>query len=156
MQDITVVQYTVNDEGKYTVSLDLTSPLAMNTSGLALLVQKVVMWLLKTPGRDYFEPELGGGFLQLTRPQMVDEGRDMIESNIIDAIAAVEQQMKARQLGVNRPLEEKLQSLGLRKVNGILSVEDDRGFMINIDLKNMAGQRAEFVVPVITEEASDA
>lgn len=156
MQDLTVVQYTAGDDGRYTVSIDLTDPLMMNTSGLALLVQKVVLWLLKTPGRDYFEPELGGGFNQLMKPHMWEEARDLIQVNIDDAVRAVEYQIKSRQLGLDIPLEEKLHSLGLSKSNSILFFEDRRGFMVNLELKSMSGEKAEFVVPLIPEESEDA
>lgn len=152
MQDITVVQYTMQDDGDYSVSIDLTDPLMMNTSGMALLVQKVVIFLLKTPGRDYFEPELGGGFIQLTKPRMWEGNRDMIPANITEAIAAVEQQLLSRQLGIDRPAEEKLKSLGLSKENSIIFFEDTRGFMINLDLENMAGQKAEVALPIIQDE----
>lgn len=153
MIDIAVVQYTVEEDGKYTVSIDLTDPLTMNTSGLALLIQKVVIFLLKTPGRDYYEPELGGGFLQLAKPRMWEDNQNMVASNLTDAVKAVEYQLKSRQLGIDRPLEEKLQSLGLSKTNGIIFFEDTRGFMINMELKNMAGQSAKFAVPIIQDEA---
>jgi len=152
MQDLTVVQYTVEDDGNYSVSIDLTDPLMLNTSGLALLVQKVVIWLLKTPGRDFFEPELGGGFIQLTKPRMWEENRDMIPANIMEAVEAVEQQMLSRQLGINRPPEEKLKSLGLSKENSIIFFEDTRGFMVNLDLRNMANQKAEVALPIIQDE----
>lgn len=152
MQDITVVQYSVEEDGKYTVSIDLTDPLSMNTSGLALLIQKVVISLLKTPGRDYFEPELGGGFIQLTKPRMWEENRDMIPSNIAEAIAAVEQQLLSRQLGIDRPAEEKLKSLRLSNKNSIIFFEDTRGFIVNLELKNMADQKAEVALPIIQDE----
>jgi hypothetical protein len=153
MIDLTVVQYTKESKNTYSVAIDLTDPIQMNTSGLALLVQKVVIFLLMTPGRDYFEPELGGGLLQLAKPRHWEENLDLIPANIEDAIKAVEHQMKSRQLGIDRPAEEKLQSLGLRKENGILFIGDRRGFMLNLELKNMAGERAEFALPVIQDEA---
>lgn len=155
MQDITVVQYTKEGDNNYTVAIDLTDPMQFNTSGLALLVQKVVIFLLMTPGRDYFEPELGGGFIQLCKPRMWEDNQNMIPANITDAIKAVEYQMKSRQLGIDRPLEEKLASLGLSQTNGIIFFEDSRGFMMNIELKNMAGESAEFAVPIIQDEADD-
>ena len=154
MQDITVIKYEANDSGTgYRMSITISDPLQMNTSGLALLVQKTVMWLLKTPGRDYFNKNDGGGLLQLQRPQMWDEARDTITSNIKEAIAAVESQMKAHQLGIDRPDSEKLDSLWLMKENGIIYIKDARGFMINIGLKSVAGEKAELAVPIETKES---
>jgi len=154
MIDLTVVQYTRRGDNKFNVSIDLTDPLQMNVSGLALLVQKVVLFLLMTPGRDFFEPELGGGLLQLTVPRQWEDNQDLIPANIKDAISAVEFQIKSRQLGIDRPLEEKLDSLGLNDENGIIFVEDRRGFMLNLELKSMAGEKAVFAVPIIQDEAS--
>lgn len=154
MQDITVVTYELNEDGTgYRAKRSISDPMQMNTSGLNLLVQKTVMWLLKTPGRDYFFPAEGGGLIQLERPQMWDESRDTITSGILDAIAAVESQMKAKQLGVNRPSSEKLEKLWLMKKNGIIYVRDTRGFMINIGLMSQAGEKAEFAVPIALKES---
>ena len=154
MQDLTVIKYELNDSGNgYRMTINISDPLQMNTSGITLLVQKTVMWLLKTPGRDYFNKEDGGGLLQLKRPQMWSEARDTITTNVKEAIAAVESQMKAHQLGIDRPDDEKLDSLWLMGENGIIYVEDVRGFMINIGLKSVAGEKAEFALPIKTKES---
>ena len=155
MQDITVVSYNKISEGKYGVSIDLSEEMPMMTSGVQLLVQKVVLFLLKTPGRDYFEPALGGGFLQLTKPQVYEDARDMVTSGIEQAIIAVESQIRSRQLGSSCPSNEKLKSLGLMAKNGIIFFENERAYIINMELKNEAGERAEFAVPIISEGTSN-
>lgn len=152
MQDITVVRYTRISSDRKECSIDISDPLALNTSGLDLLIQMVVLFLLKTPGRDYYEPELGGGLLQLVASGNVERQRTSIEANIVQAIKAVEYQIKSRQLGHNYPKSERLKSLGLREDPSIITFEDELGYMINIDLQNEAGDKASFAVPIVQEE----
>jgi len=155
MQDLTVVSYSQTSDKRYRVSIDLTEEMSFTMSGVQLLVQKVVLFLLKTPGRDYFEPTIGGGLMQLTKPQMFDDTRDTVASGIEQAITAVEAQIKARQLGVSRPASEKLKRLGLMSKNGIIFFEDTRGYIINMELENEAGERAEFAVPIVSEGSNN-
>lgn len=152
MLDITVVRYYRIDNDKMGVSIDISDPLLLSVSGMDLLIQIVVINLLKTPGLDYLEPEIGAGLQQLTAPGDADKAQLTAESNIGLAIKALEYQLKQRQLGRNYPASERLKTLRLNGNYGLIHDPPSRSYLITLDLENEAGETASIGVPVIGEE----
>lgn len=152
MNDINVISYNRLSDTEIECTIDISQPLRMDQNGIQMLVQIVAMWLLKSPGRDYYEPELGGGLLELVGPHSYELEGDMVRANIKDAIKATEYQIKRSQLGRNYPANERLAKLEIRKKDGILIFDDTNGYLINMELTSEAGEKAEFAVPVIPEE----
>jgi hypothetical protein len=155
MLDLTVIRYYRIDSEKMGVSIDITDPLLLSISGMDLLIQIVVINLLKTPGLDYLEPEIGAGLQQLTAPGDADKAQLTAESNIGLAIKALEYQLKQRQLGRNYPAAERLKTLRLDSKYGIIHDPPSRSYLITLDLESEAGETATIGVPVIGDGEDD-
>jgi len=140
MQDVKCVTFTRISDTEIQGDLGLTYPPMLGMSGLALLVQIVIINLLKTPGKDFYEPDVGGGLLSAERGGTGTQGDLSFQSNIRRAVKAVEYQLKQSQLGENYPPSERLARLGLSKENSIFPLEDPRGFMVNLEIANEAGE----------------
>lgn len=149
MLDLAVIRYYRIDNDKMGVSIDITDPLLLSISGMDLLIQVVVINLLKTPGLDYLEPEIGAGLQQLTAPGDADKAQLIAESNIGLAIKALEYQLKQRQLGRNYPAAERLKTLKLDSKYGLIHDPASRSYLITLDLESEAGETATIGVPVI-------
>lgn len=148
MKDIKFVTYYRESATEVATEIDFGNPIMMSESGLNLLIQIVVINLLKTPGKDFYEPQIGGGLKKMLEADSVDKVELGIQANIKKAVAAVEYQIKQSQLGMNYPKSERLASLGISKENRIFILEDSRGIVVNIDISNEAGDRAVIALPI--------
>ena len=140
MQDVKCVTFTRISETEVQGDLGLTDPPMLGMSGLALLIQIVIINLLKTPGMDFYEPHIGGGLLSSQQGGTDTQNDLAMQSNIKRAVKAVESQLKRSQLGENYPPSERLKRLGLSAENSIFPLEDPRGMMINLEIANEAGE----------------
>lgn len=155
MQDVKIIAYTRTATNEIECQLGLNEPPMLGEQGLALLIQIVIINLLKTPGQDFYEPQLGGGLLRINDGGTPASKETEIQANISQAIAAVENQIKRSQLGQNYPKSERLARLGLAKENSIFLLSETREVIINIELANEAGDVAIVAVPISDVESGE-
>jgi hypothetical protein len=81
--------------------------------GIFKLIQLAVVILLRTPGRDFLRPSIGGGLRTVLAkpvgPALIPERRGEISV----AVSTTEDQLISEQTGVNLPPEERLRSFVL-------------------------------------------
>lgn len=148
MQDVKCVSYYRESPREIACDIDIADPVILSEGGLNLLIQIVVINLLKTPGLDAIEPEIGGGLMKILEGDSPDQIELGIQANITQAVAAVEYQIKRSQMGMNYPKEERLARLGINSKEGIFLLEDERGVVINLEIANEAGSKAIIALPI--------
>ena len=128
--------------GVRTVTMDSTSsPHAKQ--GLFVLIQLFLLILLKTPGRDIFSTDSGGGLKRIVGRSVSQKQLSSKRGEISLAISRTEDQMLGSQAGVSSPASERLRSANL------FSADFDFGtqtWSITIRIVSDAGSAADVLL----------
>lgn len=111
---------------------------SQTVSGFFKLVQLFVKILMQSPGSDIFNPDLGGGLLDMAGRMTSTKRADRMLAQITQAVDQTEKQIRQAQL--NAPglaLEERLLSANLLDVRMVQSLDEAHA---RVQINNVAGQ----------------
>jgi len=109
-------------DGENKIRLGFRRPLNPPVAGKTKLAQEYLMMLLRTPGLDQFEPELGGGL----RAVRASGSEEVLRETVRSLVHKATQDVKKVQIGQGLPSDERLRDVDLvsvKVVNGILKIE---------------------------------
>lgn len=109
-------------------------------SGILKLTQHYVMWLLKSPGSDIFNPEDGGGLQDIVGTMATTHKPGQLLGALSRAISRTNEQIKSAQLAAPRlPLDERLLDGKVLDIGTIRNTDEAR---VRVKIESVLGSEA--------------
>lgn len=112
-------------------------------TGLAKLIQIVVLSLMNNPGRSVLDPERGGGLPDLIGRNFDPDDPTELFADIAQSVKRTQSEIIQAQIGLNEDDEGKLREL---KIVGVTPGADIDEVLVTLKIVNEAGQSTDVVL----------
>jgi len=133
--------YTIDANGRVSFT---PPPVPQKASGMALLLQIVLLALFTTPGRNVFNPERGGGIMDLVGSNIDPDDDTEIIADITQRLEKIKAEIISSQsILVEEPSSSKLRDLQVVRIERGTNIDE---LMVKFRIISEAGETFQMIV----------